>query len=405
MSLKGCHIVFFSQMQFDGALESTNYTIARNLAKDNYVYYIDRPYTWKDYFKFKGTKSFNTRKSHFFSASNCVIQSDLPNLKIVICPPVPSINMLPEGPLYRLGVKFNERVVANRLKKVFKKYGVKDYIYINSYNFSYPTLQDLLHPDLSVYHCVDPIIEAYQLKHGLHNEDILLKDVDMVICTSRELTNKKALVNKHSYFVPNAANLSHSQKALDPNLPESAIFNGIKKPVIGYLGAIERRIDYEMMNQVLAMNTDKSFVFVGPVDDYYIKEGDFEAPNLSLPGAIPYDQMPAILKGFDIGIIPFKKDDVSNNIFPLKLFEYMGAGKPVVATNFNEDLKNFTFDSVPYCSTAEEFSAAINEALADTPEKQVARLKIAANNTWEHRIDQLKDILADGLAEKHKLAN
>jgi teichuronic acid biosynthesis glycosyltransferase TuaH len=93
-------------------------------------------------------------------------------------------------------------MVASRLKKVFKQQGIKDYIYINSYNFSYPQLHKILEPKpaLSVYHCVDPIIEEYQLKHGVHNEEILAKSVDMIICTSSELRNKKSFLNRNSYF-------------------------------------------------------------------------------------------------------------------------------------------------------------------------------------------------------------
>jgi teichuronic acid biosynthesis glycosyltransferase TuaH len=81
VSLTGKHIVVFSQMQFDGRLESTIYTMARLLAKDNYVYFVDRPFTWKDYFKFKDTKAYQVRKPHFFNAKNSFIQSDLPNLR------------------------------------------------------------------------------------------------------------------------------------------------------------------------------------------------------------------------------------------------------------------------------------------------------------------------------------
>jgi glycosyltransferase involved in cell wall biosynthesis len=301
--------------------------------------------------------------------------------------------MLPEGKLYRLALKINEWIVGSRIKKVVKNLNINNYIYINSYNFTLPSLHKLLNPTLSVYHCVDPIIEAYQTKHGLISEDILVKNVDLIICTSKELRNKKALLNKNSFFIPNAANIAHSLKTLNPGLKEAAILAGIKKPVIGYFGAIERRIDYDLLRELFTANSDKSFVFIGPIDRYYIKEEEYNAPNLFLKGPVPYEEMPAVLKGFDVAIIPFKKDKVSSDIFPLKLFEYLGSGRPVVSTDFNPDLKDFTFDTVPYCKNAAEFSEAIEAALNDNAILQKKRLEVAADNTWEHRISEIKDLL------------
>jgi len=394
------NIIIFSQMQFDQPLESTNYIMAKHLAKDNRVYYVDRPYTWLDYIKFRNTPGFNTRKPHFFSSSNSLIDTDNPNLKIVITPPVPSINMLPEGWLYRRALKLNERIVANRLKKIIKDHNIRDYIYINSYNVAFPSMHKLLKPAMTVYHCVDPLIEPYQTRHGLINEDLLVKDVDMVISTSKELSNKKGLLNRRSFFSPNAANISHSQKALDPGLKVADILSGIKKPVIGYFGNIERRIDYELVKQLVIKNPDKNFVFIGPVDRYYANEEDYKFPNMYFKGPVPYETMPAVLKGFDVAIIPFKKDEVSNNIFPLKLFEYLGSGKPVVSTDFNPDLKDFTGDTVVYCKNAEEFSSALDAALKDTESQKQKRLEVAADNTWEHRALEIKDLLKTNLDNK-----
>ena len=402
MSLKEQNIIFFSQMQYDSPLESTNFILAKHLAKDNQVYYVDRPYTWRDYLTSRNTAGYRNRRAHFFSPANSIIETEIPNLKIIITPPVPSINMLPEGWLYRLALKINERIVGARLKKVIRELNIKNYIYINSYNVAFPSLHKQLDPVLTVYHCVDPLIEPYQVRHGLISEEILVKDVDMVISTSKELSNKKRLLNEQSFFSPNAANISHSQKALDPELKIAEILAGIKKPIIGYFGNIERRIDYDLVKGLISSNRDKNFVFIGPVDKYYANEEDYTAPNVHFKGPVPYELMPAVLKGFDVAIIPFKKDEVSNNIFPLKLFEYLGSGKPVVSTDFNPDLKDFTGETVFYCKDIREFSTALDLALKDDELSKQKRLEVAADNTWEHRAVEIKNLLKASL--DHKLS-
>ena len=118
MPLKNQHIFIFSLIKFDGPLESTSYTMAKLLARDNYVYFIDRPVTLKELLVSGNSAAVRLRRSRFFSTKNNLIDTEIKNLKIIITPPVPSINSIPEGKAYRIALKINEYIVASRLKKI-----------------------------------------------------------------------------------------------------------------------------------------------------------------------------------------------------------------------------------------------------------------------------------------------
>lgn len=401
--LKGKYIFILGTAKFDGPFESTSFTVAKHLAKDNYVFYIDYPFTWKDYLMLRGTDSFKRRKKYFSYFSEGIMPTEINNLKIIITPPVASINFLPEGKLYRGILPLNEKLIIDRIRKIIRKYNITDSIYINSFNFHYPNIAEGFNPSLTVYQCVDPLIINHDKKHGIVSENELLKKSDLVICTSKQLYEEKKLINKHTYFIPNAADIVLSTKALDVNLPIHESLKGIKKPIIGYLGAIERRMDYELLIKVIKLNPNKSFVFAGPISREFIPDNFLELRNVFFPGRIPYDEMPAMLKGFDVALIPFKVDSVSRTIFPLKLFEYLGAGKPVVATDFNPDLKDFTKDVVVYCNDAISFSDAINDCLISKDDNK-KRIALAEENTWEKRGNDIS-ILLDKYFEQKKSNN
>lgn len=396
MPLKNNTIVIVSLMRFD-ALASTNYTIARYLAKENQVFYVDNPFTLTDWLRLRKTPEYARRKHAFSPFSTGIIETEDKNLKVIIPMPVLPLNFLPEGKLYRILLKVNEWMVARRIKKVLRKQKAEATVYINSFNFHLPGVGERLKPRLKAYHCVDPIIVPFDQKHGLVSEKQIVEQSDVVICTSRQLYTDKIKLNTQSFFVPNAADSAHSSKALDAALPVHESIRNITAPVIGYLGAIERRMDYPLLQQVVAENPDKSFVFAGPADAGFVPDWMRTTKNVFLTGKVSYEEMPAVIKGFDVALIPFKKDEVSNTIFPLKLFEYLGAGKPVVATNFNDDLKEFTGDIVPYCEDAASFSAAIELALQQGPENLQQRIAVAAANTWDKRGEDFSNILERAL--------
>lgn len=403
MILKNKCIFILGITKFDGAIESTSFTTAKFLAKENDVYYIDFPYTLKDYFSEKKAKQFKKRKRAFFSQSHCLLSTSVERLKVLILPPLLSTNFLPESSSYRFLLAVNEQIIVNRVKKVIERVGIKDFIFINSFNFHYPNVGMKLKASLLVYHCVDPLVIEYDKRHGLVSERKILEQSDLVICTSKQLYKEKSIHNKNTYFIPNAADLDHCSSALDDDLSIHSSLSGIKKPIIGYFGNIERRIDFNLLQNVALQNPEKNFVFVGPVDNNYVPPNFRKLSNVFFLGTVTYMDMPAVLKGFDVSIIPFKKDEVSATIFPLKLFEYLGAGRPVVSTDFNSDLVDYTDDTVIYCQNDLEFSQALDISLKlDLPEHKKRRLLVASENTWDKRLSELSGLIFDFYEKNNK---
>jgi teichuronic acid biosynthesis glycosyltransferase TuaH len=399
-------IFILGATRFGAHVESTSYSLAKEFAKSNIVYYIEYPFTFVDRFKKSNRHEFELRRAAIAGANAGIMPSGIPNLNIVTTPPLLSIHFLPEGKLYRKLLSYNERLLAKRVKQIIEKRSLQNFVYINSFVFHYPNLSDYIKASVRVYHCVDPIITSYDVKHGMISEQILMNKSDLVLCTSQQLYREKSKLHKSAYFLPNAADIYHSSKATDPEIPIHEKLRNIPKPIVGYFGNIERRTDFELIRQVAKRNTDLNFVFAGPVETHLVPSFFYDIPNVHLTGRIKYDEMPNMLKGFDVAVIPFKKTEESNTVFPLKLFEYLGAGKPVVATDFNPDLERITGELVSYCSNADEFSYSIRKALnEDSTKLQTKRIELARQHTWEKRAQEINMLIESKQTKKDAVVN
>jgi glycosyltransferase involved in cell wall biosynthesis len=110
-------------------------------------------------------------------------------------------------------------------------------------------------------------------------------------------------------------------------------------------------------------------------------------PNLHLLGLRPYDQLPAVLRGADAALIPYALNDLTASIFPMKVYEYLAAGLPVVATPL-PSLQGV--DGVVMAADADSTVARLEELLAgDTQEARAERSKLASGHSWDARVDEI----------------
>lgn len=394
-----CDIICFSLSRWDAAISSPAFSLAREFAKTNRVFFIEHPFSWKDYFTYRKTQQVQIRREAMLSGKNIYANPEgLPaNLTIVTPPLTIPVNFLPPGWLYNRLSAINDSKIIKVIRQTIRDHSIREFVYINFFD---PYFVQQLPPDIkplrTVYQSMDDITQvAYSNRHGARLEEKIIRNFDYTLCTSKELTRLKSAFSPNVHFHPNAADIDIFQKAATQVLPRPAALQGITQKIIGYTGSIEYRSDFELLKKVAEYHKDKILFFVGPVQGNEHREVGLDTmPNVIFAGARKITELPYYLQYFDCVLIPFRKNTLTRSIYPLKINEYLAAGKPVIATHFSEDI--YTFRDVAYVTdTHEEFIQAIDKAIAEnSEEKKNARMRVAAQNTWEARVRQFWDIIS-----------
>ena len=215
----------------------------------------------------------------------------------------------------------------------------------------------------------------------LDQENILVRNADLVLVTAGLLYEKWSKQARRCILVRNACDYEHFAR-ISPN----TLLADVRKPIIGFFGGIAEWVDIDLIRYAARRRTDWSFVLLGEVftDVSALKKMD----NVHLLGRWPYEEMPSYLFHFDVCIIPFKKNKVTEAADPVKLYEFLSSGKPIVARDLNEIRQ---YEDLLYLFDTEEgfvqrIEKALNEKDARIREK---RRHTAASNTWDDRIDRI----------------
>ncbi len=315
---------------------------------------------------------------------------------------IPGINM------------FNRKILSRQLSAVINGLGMKRSDLITW--ISDPIQEDyigLVNERVCIYDCFDDYFPYHNRnllrsrKRLILQEERILKRADMVFVVSEELYKKKEKIGKDVYTIPNAADVALLGKASDPSTPMHPAISQIPHPIIGMVANLNQRIDFSLLRYMAVSHPEWSVVIAG---DWYSADSKFvksdlikqlkSMANIYWLGHQRFDELPGILKGFDVCIIPYVAEDPFNiSCSPLKMYEYLATGKPIVSTDLPSVRTETELIRIgrSYPEFVSEVAAALGEKGEFLKEK---RIEVARRNSWDNRAQKIISIIGETMCRK-----
>lgn len=223
-------------------------------------------------------------------------------------------------------------------------------------------------------------------------ERLLVKRANLILASSAYL--KEKLIHRYSIengkivLLRNAVDLSEFEQ-LGTKESQLPITESVQRPVVGYVGSIDYWLDTEMIYNVARELPNFEFVFYGPISDSKKKEVSSHPENVHFLGSVPHSSVSSIISGFSVCTMPFLVIEMIKSVNPVKIYEYLAAGKKVLAPSYAE-----TEAFLPYIklySSQEDFVSKLKKMVTvdDTSAEIKKRIEFANKNGWDSRADQL----------------
>ncbi len=288
--------------------------------------------------------------------------------------------------------RFNRSLLHHFISYHLRQRGFHDkLIWISYPHPDLVAILDRFKPRAVIYDCVD---EWPHFKSGYSNiadvEEELVRRADLVFSTMPALQKRLSRWNPLSFLVPNGVDLEFFAGSEHTEPGDMA---SIPRPRIGFVGNIAEWVDLDLIQGIARSRKDWQLVMVG---DYLSKSPRPEGDNIHWLGYRPYDDVPGYVASFDVCIIPFQDNELTRGADPLKLYEYLAAGKPVVSTPIPRSIK-FS-DVVSIADGTEEFVSAIDAALSCDNGECKRRIAAARPHSWNGRYRTIVDITKKYLA-------
>ena len=334
------------------------------------------------------------------------IESRGPNLTILT-----PLHVLPSflqfGIFKTAGKFFQQKLLVRRIRQVTRQLAFQSPLlwiyYIENQHYFIGKLGE----SMVVYDCVDEIsafprfrTEKARQAIRLLEQDVLQKS-GVVFTISKNLMESKKKINPHTYYVPNVAEFVHFNIVDSQNLAIPDDIAALSRPILGYIGALTSyRIDFNLINYIAQRHSDWSIVLIGPVGEMTPDNRLLKRDNVYCLGTKDYQTLPQYIKAFDVCLLPYVLNEYTRYNFPLKFWEFMATGKPIVATN-TPAFDEFK-DLIPVCATKDAFAAALTDSLKESQNAQKnQRIEEARKNTWEKRINTMLEHISSRIDRKN----
>jgi len=313
------------------------------------------------------------------------------NLVVYSLPPI-----LPFFNKFRFINRLNQKKIGRYVSNICRREGVDGAI-LWCYSPTSADVIDHLTYSKLVYDCVD----RHSAYGGLMNPavvDGMEKDLataaDTVFATADGLYDTLKKFNNNTHMIPNGANYALFAQAAEPRpVPEKMRDMVGKGPILGFVGTMQPCIDLPLIERVAKRQKDWQFVLIGKELPGAVPESIRRYPNVHFLGLVKHDELPEYMAQFDVCLNLFKGDELSRDVSPLKFYEYLATGKPIVTTKY--PVQVLAYEGPVYVAhTSSEFERKCQEALAEKGEELTRqRIELGKQSSWDFRVRQMEEIL------------
>lgn len=304
--------------------------------------------------------------------------------------------MVPAGYCHPFLRHLNDSLLRLAIRRSMKRLALGKPVIWTYHPFMLDAIEGLIEGGL-LYHCVDDLaaVPGVDAKRYRAAEVQLLKRADVVFVTAETLIAKCREYNSATHCLPNVVDVEHFGRAfLDEPLP--ADLEDIHKPRLVYHGVLsDFKIDFELLLACARSRPAWQWVLIGEE-----REGQHSAlvaelaalPNVHCIGYKPYEMLPAYLRGMQVGLLPSRLNEYTRGMFPMKYFEYLAAGLPVVSTRL-AFIESTSQRSVAIGDDPEGFVRAIEAQLAAGRLTMQQSREFVGENTWQSRTRKMLETL------------